>query len=71
MPLKIAVTVCDVGNAVHADGDPQRVTSIIELSDEQVPAILTAYLENEQVVKRARSQGPAYSYRQVTFSIVE
>jgi hypothetical protein len=73
MPLRIAVTVCDCSHVVHAGGEPHRVTSIIELSDEQVPENLKRYFADVAAAKahREKFQSTNYDYQSVTLSLVE
>jgi hypothetical protein len=71
MALKIAVTVCDCSHVVHAGGEPHRVTSIIELSDDQIPPILAKHLESVKAIREKDKFGGGYLYESVTFSLVE
>ena len=71
MTVKIAVTMCDVGDAIHGGGDPRRLTSIIELRADQIPVILREYLEEADAIRVMRSEKPVYSYKQVSFSLME
>lgn len=71
MPLKIAVTVCDCSHVVHAGGEPHRVTSIIELSDEHIPPILVKHLELVKSIREKDKFGGGYLYESVTLSLVE
>jgi len=69
--LKIAVTVCDCSHVVHAGGDPHRVTSIIELTDNQIPEILKDWLEKFRVIKEKDKFGGGYLYESVSLSLVK
>lgn len=69
--MKIAVTVCDCQHVVHAGGDPHRVTSIIELSNDQIPPILAKHLATAKAMKGKDEFGGGYLYESVTLSLVE
>lgn len=58
--LKIAVTVCDCSDVVHAGGEPQRM-------------ILRQHLEAIAAAKEheAKYGRPQYVYQSVTFSLVQ
>ena len=73
MPLRIAVTVCDCADVVHAGGEPHRVTSIIELTEDQVPENLRAYFRDVATAKERREKhgSSGYVYQSVTLSLVE
>jgi hypothetical protein len=69
--MKIAVTVCDCSHVVHAGGEPHRVTSIIELTGDQVPPILANHLELARSIREKDGFGGGYLCESVTFSLVE
>jgi selenophosphate synthetase-related protein len=73
MPLRIAVTVCDCADVVHAGGEPHRVTSIIELTDEQMPDNLRRYFRDVATAKKLKEKhgSGGYVYQSVTLSLVE
>ena len=71
MPLRIAVTVCDCSHVVHVGGEPHRVTSVIELSDDQIPPILVKHLELAKSIRDKDKFGGGYLYESVTLSLVE
>jgi uridine phosphorylase len=73
MPLRIAVTVCDCADVVHVGGEPHRVTSIIELTDEQVPENLRRYFRDVATAKEHKEKygSGGYVYQSVTLSLVE
>lgn len=72
--MKIAVTVTDLAHVVHAGGDPHRTTAIIELHDDQVPAILRQHLKKvekcRQWAERYGDGVGGHSYETVLFSLV-
>ena len=70
---KIAVTVCDCADVVHAGGEPHRVTSIIELSEDQIPDNLQRYFSAVATAKEHQEKygGTGYVYQSVVFSLVE
>jgi len=67
--LKIAVTVCDCSHVLHAGGDPHRVTSIIELADNQIPQILREYLKRFEL--RQESANAPFMHESVSLSLVQ
>ena len=67
MPLRIAVTLCDCSAVLHVGGDVTRKTSIIELSDDQIPAMLKSHFEFVASAKEHNMQ----VYETVSLSIVE
>ena len=71
--MKIAITVCDCTDVVHAGGEPQRTTSIIELPDDKIPAILRNYLEDIAAAKEHQEKygKPQYVYKSVSLSLVQ
>jgi hypothetical protein len=72
VPVRIAVTVCDCSHVIHAGGDPQRTTSVIELNDDQVPLILRQHLEAVAKSKqKTGSYGGGYLYETVALSLIE
>lgn len=73
MPLRIAVTVCDCADVVNAGGEPHRVTSIIELADDQVPENLRRYFRDVAAAKEHKEKhgSGGYVYQSVTLSLVE
>lgn len=73
MPLRIAVTVCDCADVIHAGGEPHRVTSIIELTEGQVPENLRRYFRDVATAKEHKEKygSSGYVYQSVTLSLVE
>lgn len=73
MSVKIAITVCDCSDVVHAGGEPHRITSIVELTDEQVPTNLRKHLEAiADAIEHEEKYGrPQYVYQSVTLSLVQ
>lgn len=73
MTVRIAVTVCDCADVVHAGGEPHRVTSVIELTEDQVPENLSRYFQNVATAKEHQEKygGNAYVYQSVVMSLVE
>lgn len=73
MPFRIAVTVCSCADVVHAGGEPHRVTSIIELTEEQVPENLRRYFRDVAAAEDHRKKfgGEVHVYQSVTLSLVE
>ena len=73
MSIRIAVTVCDCSDVVHAGGEPHRVTSIVELTENQVPENLRQYLRGIDIIKKHREkhENDGYVYQSVTLSLVE
>lgn len=65
--MKIAVTVLDVAQVVHAGGQPEALTSIIELREDQIPPLLKKHLEARQ---KAREVVGGWMYETVSFSLV-
>ena len=65
--MKLAVTICDCGQVVHAGGEPNRETSIIQLRDDQIPAMLRDFVEEKN---REREQAGQWCYKSATFSVV-
>jgi len=41
MSVKLAVTICDFGVAVHVGGDNQRNTYIVEIENERLEKLLS------------------------------
>lgn len=72
---KLAVTVCDVGDVVHAGGEPHRTTSIIELREDQIPRNLREYLAKVEKCREWQKQygmgHGGYTYASVVISLVD
>lgn len=42
--MKLAFTICDTGHFVHAGGDPERTTYMVEIDDAMLPPLVQQYL---------------------------
>lgn len=73
MSVKLAVTVCNCDAVVHAGGDVERVTAIVELRDDQIPKILKEYLQSKAKAEEhsKKHNSPTYFYSTLAFSILD
>jgi hypothetical protein len=65
--MRIAFTVCDCSHAVHAGGDPERQTAMVEIPDDNVPQLVREWLDAKRY---ERETAGAYCYKSCSLSIV-
>lgn len=63
MNIKLAFTVADASDMVHAGGEVSRVTRIVDC---EVPDCIAEVLKN-----RRESANPRYCYQSLSISVVE
>ena len=64
--MKIAVTISDVGAAVHMGGVVSHETALINIPDENIPDILKQYFTN---IEKAKKRQNMVNYQDVMFSL--
>jgi hypothetical protein len=70
--MKIAMTVTDAGMAVNIGGPVESTTSIIELSEDQLPPVVRRYLRGrKEAQERAAKKERGYFYSTISFSLVD
>ena len=65
--VKIAFTVCDCAHVVHAGGDPERQTAMVDIPDDQVPKIVRKFLDAK---RQELDDDVRWCYRSCSLSIV-
>lgn len=66
--MKIAFTVTDAAQSIHVGGDVERITSVIEISDEILPDIVRRHFANQAWAKEAKGR---HCYSTLTITLVQ
>lgn len=69
--MKLAFTVCDSEDLMHAGGEPTRTTYVVDVPDADIPFGVRKFLqERAESMERQRNGGIGWHFKSMSISIV-